>query len=264
MNKLFFFDIDGTLIECESGIYEIQKSTMDAMDQLKKNGHDVFLATGRCKCFIVDGVMKYPFSGYVTCNGACVEYKNKIVYKKVVPTEAIQKTHDFCKERNMAYYFEGNDCIYILNKNNPRHIEFKDKWGMKDSIIVDEYDIADIETYIGMIVVNSEDDVKPMIDTLSPYFHIQRHQFGLSFDLTLKGESKAKGIKKLTEALESDMSCTVAFGDGRNDIEMIKEVGLGIAMGNAAKETKAVSDYVTDNADKEGIVKALKHFSFIQ
>lgn len=264
MNKLFFFDIDGTLIECEKGIYEIQGSTKQALDDLKKNGHDVFLATGRCKCFIVDGVMNYPFSGYVTCNGACVEYKEKNVYKKIVPKEAIQKTHDLCVNRNLAYYFENNKHIYVLNKSNPRHIEFKNKWGMKDSIIVDDFNIESIETYIGMIVLNSEDDIEPMLETLSPYFNVQKHQKGLSYDLTLKGESKAKGIKMLTQAIKSDMSQTIAFGDGRNDVEMLREVGLGIAMGNAADEAKRFADYITDDVDKEGIMKALKHFSFIQ
>lgn len=264
MKKLFFFDIDGTLIECDKGIYEIEGSTKDALDQLKHVGHDVFLATGRCKCFIVDGVMKYPFSGYVTCNGSCVEYDGKIVYKKVIPTEAIQKTHDFCVQRNLAYYFENNDSIFVLNKKNPKHIEFKNKWGMKDCIIIDQFDIQDIETYIGMIVLNSKEDIEPMYELLSPYFDIQQHQKGLSFDLTLKGESKAKGIRILTHTINFQMEQTVAFGDGRNDIEMLKEAGLGIAMGNAAKETKAVSNYVTDDVDKDGIMKALKHFSFIQ
>ena len=82
MEKLFFFDIDGTLIECNKGIYRIPNDVRYGMNQLKKQGHDVFLATGRCKCFIVDGVMDYPFSGYVTCNGAYVEYKGKEIYKK--------------------------------------------------------------------------------------------------------------------------------------------------------------------------------------
>lgn len=264
MKKLFFFDIDGTLIECEKGIYEIQGNTEKTLNQLKERGHGVFLATGRCKCFIVDGVMKYPFNGYVTCNGACVEYKGKIVYKKVIPIEAIQKTHDFCMKRNLAYYFENTDYICVLNKENPRHIEFKNKWGMKDSIIIDQFNIQDIETYIGMIVLNSEDDIEPMLELLSPYFDIQKHQKGLSYDLTLKGESKAKGIEMLTRAVQSDMSQTIAFGDGRNDVEMLKEVGLGIAMGNAADEAKAVSDYITDDVDKDGIMKALQHFSFIQ
>lgn len=263
MKKLFFFDIDGTLIECEKGIYEIQKNTQDALDKLKDNGNDVFLATGRCKCFIVDGVMKYPFSGYVTCNGTYVEYNGNVIYKKVVPSEAIQKTHELCLRKNMAYYFESNDKIYVLNKNNSRHLEFKDKWGMKDEIIADQYDMNSVETYIGMVVVNSEEDIEEMIETLSPYFDIQRHQFGLSFDLTLKGESKAKGIKKLVEAIHSNMDSTVAFGDGKNDLEMLKEVGIGIAMGNAHVDTKAQADYVTDSVDKNGIVKALEHFSFI-
>lgn len=263
MEKLFFFDIDGTLIECNKGIYRIPDEVRRGMDQLKKQGNDVFLATGRCKCFIVDGVMDYPFSGYVTCNGAYVEYKGKDIYKKVVPVEAIEKTHQLCVGRNLAYYFEGNEHIYVLNKKNPKHLEFKEKWGMKDKVIIDHYDVHDIETYIGMIVLNSEDDKEAMYQALSPYFHIQQHQEGLSFDLTLKNESKAKGIQELVQGLGKSMNETVAFGDGRNDIEMLSAVHLGIAMGNAAAETKAVADYITDNVECNGIMKALKHFSFL-
>lgn len=263
MEKLFFFDIDGTLIECNKGIYSIPQDVRDGLRSLQKKGHDVFLATGRCKCFIVDGVMDYPFSGYVTCNGAYVEYKGKEVYKKVVSQEAIKKTHELCLKRNLAYYFEGNDFIYVLNKQNPRHIEFKDNWGMKDKVIIDDFCIDEIETYIGMIVLNSSDDIVPMYEALSAYFDIQQHQSGLSFDLTLKGESKAKGIQKLVEALGKTMEDTVAFGDGCNDVEMISQVHLGIAMGNAVSQTKKVADFVTDNVDCDGIMKALEHFSFL-
>lgn len=263
MKKMFFFDIDGTLIECNKNIFSIQDNTKMALDELVKKGNDVFLATGRCKCFIVDGVMDYPFSGYVTCNGAYVEYMGKSIYKKIVPKEAIRKTHDLCEERDMAYYFEGNDYIYVLDKNNPMHIEFKDNWGMKETVVVDEFDIDEIETYIGMIVVNSKEDISYMIETLSPYFDVQKHQSDSSFDLTLKGESKAKGITKLVEALDRDIKDTVAFGDGRNDIEMLESVGLGVAMGNAAIEAKFVADYITNDVDKDGIVEALHHFSLI-
>jgi hypothetical protein len=100
--------------------------------------------------------------------------------------------------------------------------------------------------------------------TLSPYFLIKQHQKGLSFDLTLKGESKAKGIRKLVESLGMDMEDTVAFGDGRNDVEMLSEVGFGIAMGNGADEAKEVANYVTDDVDKNGIEKALDKFSYFE
>jgi Cof subfamily protein (haloacid dehalogenase superfamily) len=263
MKKLFFFDIDGTLIDYPSGLTTISNQTIESLNLLKSQGHSVFLATGRCKCFILDEVMKYPFDGYVTCNGGYVEYKNEVIYKNIIPAEAIKITHELCLKNNWLYYFESSDNIYVLDKNNEKHVHFRDNWGMKPHTIIDDYDFHKIETYIGMIVVNNENDVEVLKETLSPYFSIQRHMHGYSFDLTLKGESKGNGIKKLVEGLNLDLNDTVAFGDGRNDLEMIETVGLGIAMGNGAQELKDVSDYMTKTVLDEGIAYALKKFSFI-
>ena len=52
----------------------------------------------------------------------------------------------------------------------------------------------------------------------------------------------------------------MAFGDGGNDIPIIKRAGTGIAMGNALDNVKDVADYVTDHIDNDGIAKALEHF----
>ena len=102
-----------------------------------------------------------------------------------------------------------------------------------------------------------------MVEALSPYFEIQRHQSDYSFDLTLRGESKAVGIKHLVEAMGKDIKDTIAFGDGRNDIEMLEEVGIGVAMGNGCQEAKSVADYITDSIENEGISKALMNFDLI-
>lgn len=263
MNKLFFFDIDGTLLDIPHGIHTISESTIASMDKLKANGHSVFLATGRCKCFVLDEVMKYPFSGYVTCNGGYVEFEGKCVYKNIVPSKAIEETHRLCKEQGWLYYFESCDEIYVLDKNDPKHIMFRDGWGMKEETICDDFDFDKVETYIGMIVINDEKDIPLMVECLSPYFEIQKHNSGCSFDLTLKNESKGASIKRLADCLGVSIEDTVAFGDGRNDIEMLDTVGLGIAMGNAVDEAKAASDYITDNVWDEGITKALEKFSFI-
>lgn len=80
---------------------------------------------------------------------------------------------------------------------------------------------------------------------------------------TLKGSSKAVGIKEFIKELGRDINDTIAFGDGRNDIEMIEETGLGIAMGNAVPELKSVAKYVTANIEEEGIAAACKHFNYI-
>ena len=170
---------------------------------------------------------------------------------------------ELARQYNLNYYFESSDYIYVRDRNDPRHIEFADNWGMKPETIIDDFDPEAIETYIGMIVVNDKSDIPVMVEKLSPYFDVQRHQSDYSFDLTLKGVSKAVGIEKLVERLNRKIDDTIAFGDGRNDIEMLETVGIGVAMGNAVPEAKAVADYETDRIENDGIVKALEHFKLL-
>ena len=55
----------------------------------------------------------------------------------------------------------------------------------------------------------------------------------------------------------------MAFGDGGNDIPMLRHAGIGVAMGNAQDDVKASADYVTASVDEDGIRKALQHFAVI-
>ena len=55
----------------------------------------------------------------------------------------------------------------------------------------------------------------------------------------------------------------MAFGDGGNDVSLIREVALGVAMGNACEALKEVADYVTTSVDDDGILNALEHFELI-
>ena len=263
MSKLFFFDIDGTLIDCNKGLYGISKVNRQSFDQLKQNGHDVFLATGRCKCFITEGVMDYPFSGYVTCNGGYVEYKGEPIYKAVVPAKAIEETIKLSKEHHFSFYFESSDYIYVLDKNDPQHKEFARVWGMKDETIIDDFDPREIETYIGMIVVNSKEDIPLLVETLSPYFDIQRHQTGCSFDLTLKGVSKAVGIQKLVEALHKDIKDTIAFGDSMNDYQMIEKANQGIVFEGAKEKLLDIAYDTFKDPDQDGIALSLEKLGLI-
>ena len=55
----------------------------------------------------------------------------------------------------------------------------------------------------------------------------------------------------------------MAFGDSENDVTMLRAVGTGVAMGNAADDVKAAANYVTDDAMQDGIATALRHFELI-
>ena len=59
------------------------------------------------------------------------------------------------------------------------------------------------------------------------------------------------------------MDEAMAFGDGGNDLSMVRDVALGVAMGNACEELKQVADYVTLSVDDDGVSHALKKFGLI-
>lgn len=65
------------------------------------------------------------------------------------------------------------------------------------------------------------------------------------------------------ESLGISREETIAFGDGENDMGMLRYAGIGVALGNAEEEVKAAADYVTADIDDQGVWKALKHFEII-
>ena len=75
---------------------------------------------------------------------------------------------------------------------------------------------------------------------------------------------KPRGIRCFMEHHGFSREQTMAFGDGGNDIAMLRFAGIGVAMGNANDEVKAVADYVTDDVDHDGIMNALLHFGILQ
>lgn len=82
-------------------------------------------------------------------------------------------------------------------------------------------------------------------------------------DITHCDADKGKGLIAMAEAEGIDMSHTIAFGDGGNDMSIILKAGTGIAMGNAIPELKAVATYVTTSVDDDGILLALRHYGII-
>ena len=85
----------------------------------------------------------------------------------------------------------------------------------------------------------------------------------LAIDIIPQNGGKQNGILEVLKNYHISIDETMAFGDGHNDIDMLKLVNIGIAMGNANDEVKEAADEVTDNIDHDGIYKALKKHHLI-
>jgi len=75
--------------------------------------------------------------------------------------------------------------------------------------------------------------------------------------------NKADGIRKVLEYYGGSMEDAVAVGDSMNDLEMIRECGIGIVMGNGNERLKSYADYVTADIDADGVYQALAHYQLL-
>ena len=83
-------------------------------------------------------------------------------------------------------------------------------------------------------------------------------------DITVKGANKGNALTTVAAQLGIDIADCIAFGDGGNDLSILKAAGIGVAMGNANNEVKVAADYVTTSVDEDGIWKAMQHFGALE
>ena len=82
-------------------------------------------------------------------------------------------------------------------------------------------------------------------------------------DIGRIGGGKDVGMDAVLSRLGIPLEQTMAFGDGENDLEMLRHAAIGVTMGNSSQTVKNAADYVTDSVDEDGIANALAHFGLI-
>ncbi|WP_028547345.1 Cof-type HAD-IIB family hydrolase [Paenibacillus sp. UNC451MF] len=81
-----------------------------------------------------------------------------------------------------------------------------------------------------------------------------------NIELNPKGISKASGLRQVCELLGIEMSQVIAMGDSLNDVTMIREAGLGVAMGNAQDSVKSLADVVTVTNEEHGVARIIEQY----
>jgi len=104
----------------------------------------------------------------------------------------------------------------------------------------------------------SVDDFSKRLSKIDPFLEVV--DSGLALHIKDKRINKGEGLKTISEIIEVDLSDFAAIGDSNNDIEMLKTVGMGIAVGNASDALKQVADVVVESAYGSGVLEAIKMF----
>lgn len=257
MIKVIFFDIDGTLVPM--GKPHILDSTVNAFNALRSKGIHVVICTGRHITEISEGndLSNYDFDGIIATTGQyCLDANKKPFYTKAMNEHQHAEIISLFEEKKYSVVLKTAIEEY-LNVLTPICKETYDFFGMKYRP-EKKYNGEDI--YQALIFASEEERKKLEEEMTDLEF---TSWFPTATDIIPRGGGKVSGIDAYLEKENIDISETMAFGDGENDIEMLQHVHIGIAMGNANESVKNVADYITEDSDKDGIYHALKHFDLI-
>lgn len=255
-HSIIFFDIDGTLLTQDK---ELPISTKDAIYNLKEKGHTVGIATGRAPFMFEDLRKELDINTYVCYNGQYVVLDGKVLYTNPLNLTSIKKLTEIAlSNEHPIVYMDHED----MKANVPEHKYIKDSFEVLklNSPTYDPHYYDGRELYQTLLFCPDGEE-KQYEQIFKDLDFVRALPF--SVDVIPKGDSKAKGIEKITDKLGFPEERQYAFGDGLNDIEMLSQIKNSVAMGNAEKVVKGAAKYVTKSVEHNGIYYGLQMVGLI-
>ncbi len=266
--KLIVTDLDGTLL---NGTFlkknnKCSEYTKEYLRNLKNSGHTVVIATGRIHRSAIDVCDGADFADYVISDSGSTIYdmaNKEYIFKSGIDKKYVDHISsiynkdefeyiDFC---DLTYYNKLAESYYNID-------DFVKLFKNKEDILEQE-----LETFHINIVLKQKDNIYELTDKL-------RKQFSELKFVTMQDSfsdrkwievfndniSKYNSIKKISDIEGIANEDIIAFGDGLNDIDMIKNSGVGVAMGNALDVIKESADYIALSNDEDGVVRFLENY----
>lgn len=249
MEKILFFDIDGTL-----GVHgKVTPSNLNALRSLKENGYKTFICTGRAP-FYAKRLFEGIVSGIVCCNGRYIIYNNEKLYGHVFSNDDLNEYLSMMDEINVGAMLVSDDQAMAYHLNDKEIMMIQKEYG-KDKII----GFKDLPVYTFDMFYKDQIHYQQMVEQFKDKLVINDHGGIGNCDCSTIGFDKGDAIAYLLKYFHISKDNAYAFGDGYNDQAMFREAGHCIAMGNAVDVLKEKATYITDDFDKDGIMKALIH-----
>ena len=258
--KMIVVDLDGTLLHINQ---ECSVKTKKYLKRLKDLGYIIVIATGRVlrsAVTITDGA---EFANYVIASSGAVVYdmdNSRIVKKQNIDLKIVKEIcscyNNEIKDINMCdlfyhhkYMNSQNYCSSFV-KRISNIDSFLDNCDDIVNVTVHFNDNSLVDKYYNMF---NRDELELLV---------MQDSFGTKKCLEIfdKGVSKYNAIKVIMDLENIYNEDVIAFGDGLNDVDMVKLSGIGVAMGNALNDVKEVSDYVTISHNDDGVIYFLKEY----
>lgn len=262
MVKAIFFDIDGTLVSFRT--HRAPESTVRALHALREKGIKIFLASGRMpgQTAFLERQVPVRFDGSILLNGQyCLDGAGQVLRQEAIPAAGFAELLPYLENTGIAVSFMEIDRIY-LNRVTDAVWELRRQLGNTAPLEA----LGDPNRALAHPIYQLNAYIPPEAEA-----EFLRHLPGAKTarwcpwftDIIPADGGKPVGVEVLCAHFGIDPADTMAFGDGGNDAEMLRCVGLGVAMGNGDAAAKASADYITGDIDEDGLAGALRHLGVL-
>ena len=258
-------DLDGTLTNHDK---VVTPRTRQALLQAESKGAIIILASGRPTYGIVpvaECLELEKRGGYILSynGGNIVNAKTgEKLFSQFLPDAVIPILYKYAKEKNHALLgYAGNEII----------TEMPDDQYVKEESRINKMNIRKVDNLLDalephptkLLMTGDPTDMlkaeEELVEILGEKMDIFRSA-PFFLELVPKGIDKAQSLLRLLSKINLTPADLMAFGDGYNDLSMLKLAGVGVVMANAAPEVRADADYVTLSNEEDGVAEALLHF----
>ncbi|MGV2704066.1 UNVERIFIED_CONTAM: sugar-phosphatase [Aeromonas salmonicida] len=265
MYKLIALDMDGTLLNPQG---QISPRTHAAIAAARAKGVTVVLASGRP----LEGMSRYLVElgltgqdDYVICyNGALVQ---QVADQRIIRSQLLTGS-DASTIARLADELEVNVHGFSVSQGliSPRVSTYTEHESHLIGMPINLIDFATLaadEQIMKVMMIDEPPQLSRAIERLPAelyerYTVVQSAPFFLEF--MNKQSNKGTGVAALAAHLGLDASQVIAVGDAGNDHHMIEYAGLGVAMGNATDDIKALAQHITGRNDEDGVVQVIERF----
>ncbi|QIM22244.1 HAD family phosphatase [Phycicoccus sp. HDW14] len=256
---LICLDIDGTTVDHDGHLHEpVRLAVRAAVDA----GHHVVLATGRAIIGTLPvlealGLLR----GYAVCANGSI-------------TLGLDPDHPDGYEVLEAVTFDPAPALRVLREEFPTALVAVEELGVgfkvsapfPDGELDGEPRVVSFEELMAepvtRLTIRDPDSTSEEFDARTEKIGLHGVEYAVGWsawlDITPEGVSKAAALEGIRRRLDVEPQHTVAVGDQRNDLEMLRWAARGVAMDNAPDEVKAAADEVTGHVDEHGLVAVLR------
>lgn len=248
--KVISFDLDGTLLREDKTVSEYSK---EILLRCKEMGKTLVFNSARPPRLIYD-VLPAEFHRdiIVSNNGALVSRGEETMYKNFISPEETLKVISYLEKKHPEAYFsveQGRDSYTSFYDEDYNEKMFATR------VNFHEVEMKGTPKFLVRVGAMEEEEIDRFIDFLPESCRFLRTDAGEFAQIMAVGNNKLSGIKKVLELSDHSIHEVVAFGDDHNDFEIIRECGIGVAMGNAEDAIKEVADHITYSNEEDGVAR---------